>query len=116
MKQSELPIEVQNQLAKDRMALSGKVVNGAYTVELYNAKEQDIFMQDGHKSRGGIIRETICLLAVVRIGAFLMEQFSSVAIKALWEPENMNCVTGSDTIKVQMGRRFRLVLPRRKRS
>jgi hypothetical protein len=38
MKQSELPIEVQNQLAKDRMALSGKVVNGAYTVQLYNAE------------------------------------------------------------------------------
>lgn len=37
MKLSELPSEVQQQLAKQRNELSGKRINTAYRVELYNA-------------------------------------------------------------------------------
>ena len=37
MKLSELPAEVQQQLAKQRNELSGKRINTAYRVELYNA-------------------------------------------------------------------------------
>lgn len=37
MKLSELPAEVQQQLAQQRAELSGKRINTAYRVELYNA-------------------------------------------------------------------------------
>lgn len=37
MKLSELPAEVQQQLAQQRAELSGKCINTAYRVELYNA-------------------------------------------------------------------------------
>lgn len=36
MKLSELPVEVQQQLAQQRAELSGKRINTAYRVELYN--------------------------------------------------------------------------------
>ena len=37
MNLSELPIEVQNQLAKERLALANTVVNNQYTVKFYNS-------------------------------------------------------------------------------
>ena len=47
MKLSELPSEVQQQLAKQRNELSGKRINTAYRVELYNADGTRYFDYDG---------------------------------------------------------------------